>query len=98
MKKPNDDADASTISRYRAEKATEFARKLTKVADATAKLQTALTEDQRKVLNQASHRFLDRRPGENCKGHWFGGTGDGRDQRASSNLEGRHDDSKMDSR
>jgi hypothetical protein len=57
-KKPNDDADAATISRYRAEKATEFANKLTKIADATAKLQTALSEDQRKILNQTARRFL----------------------------------------
>jgi hypothetical protein len=57
-KKPNDDADAATISRYRAEKATEFANKLNRIADATAKLQTALSEDQRKILNQTAHRFL----------------------------------------
>ncbi len=63
MKKPNDDADAATISRYQAESATEFANKLAGIANATAKLQTALTEDQRKILNQASRRFLHRNHG-----------------------------------
>lgn len=58
VKKPNDDADAATISRYRAEKATEFAKKLTRIADATEKLQAVLAEDQRKTLNQASRHFL----------------------------------------
>lgn len=91
VKKPNDDADATTISRYRAEKATEFAKKLTRIADATAKLQTALTEDQRKILNQASHRFLHRdhgwahmRHGRNREGHKW-------DQRGNSDEESHHD-------
>jgi LTXXQ motif family protein len=98
VKRPNEDADASTISRYRADKATEFAKKLTRVADATAKLQAALTEDQRKILNQVSHRFLDMRHGGNCKGHALNRNGHEWDQRRSSDQEGRHDDSKMDSR
>jgi hypothetical protein len=58
MKKPGDDADAATVSRYRAESATEFAKKLTLVADATGKLQAALSEAQRKTLNQTARRFL----------------------------------------
>jgi len=58
VKEPNDDADAATISRYKAERAAEFAKNLSRIADATAKLQTALNEDQRKILNQESHRFL----------------------------------------
>ena len=57
-KKPGDDADAATISRYRADRAAEFAAKLNKIADATAKLQSALSDDQRKVLNQSARRFL----------------------------------------
>ena len=68
-KKPNEDADAATISRYRAEKATEFAKKLTRIADATAKLQTVLTEDQRKILDQTSRHFLHKDHGMNRKGH-----------------------------
>jgi hypothetical protein len=68
-KKPNDDADAATISRYRAERATEFANKLTKISDTTAKLQTALSEDQRKILNQTAHRFLRYDQGVNHARH-----------------------------
>lgn len=86
VNKPNDDADAATISRYRADKASEFAKKLTKVADATAKLQTALTEDQRKILNQVSHRFLDMRHGRNCKGHELNRDGHEWDQHESSHF------------
>ena len=59
-KKPDADADAdaATISRYRADRANQLAAKLNRIADATAKLQAALNEDQRKILNRASHRFL----------------------------------------
>ncbi len=57
VKRPDHDADATTISRYRADRATEFAKKLTAIADATDKLQKALTEDQRKILNQALRQF-----------------------------------------
>jgi hypothetical protein len=57
-KKPNEDADAATISRYRAERAADFADKLGKIADTTAKLQAALSADQRKILDQTAHRFL----------------------------------------
>lgn len=60
VNKPGDDADAATVARYRAEMATEFASKLTRIADTTSKLQTSLTEDQRKILNQTAHRFLNR--------------------------------------
>ena len=68
-KKPGDDADAATISRYRADRATEFAKKLTKIADATAKLQAALTEDQRKILDQTAHRFLRHEHGAGSAHH-----------------------------
>jgi hypothetical protein len=53
-KKPAEDADATAISRYRAERAAEFAKKLTRIADATSKLQAVLTEDQKKIFNQIS--------------------------------------------
>ena len=69
MKKPNDDADAAAISRYRAEKAAEFAKKLTRIADATAKLQKALTEDQRKILNQTARHFLHKDHGWSHRNH-----------------------------
>ena len=68
-KKPSDDADAATISRYRAERAAAFTNKLTKIADSTAKLQAALSEDQRKVLNQTAHLFLRYDQGVNHTHH-----------------------------
>jgi hypothetical protein len=69
VKKPVGDADAATIARYRAEMATEFASKLTKIADATSRLQASLTEDQRKILDQETHRFLNRNHDWRQKGH-----------------------------
>jgi hypothetical protein len=59
-KRPGKDADAATIARFRAERATEFAGKLTRIADATAKLQAALSDDQRKILNQTAQQMLHR--------------------------------------
>ena len=59
-KRPGDDADAAAIARYRADRAAEMAGKMSKIADATAKLQSALSEDQRKILNQTAQRMLHR--------------------------------------
>ena len=53
-KKPDQNADAVTFARYRAERVTEFAKKLTLIADATAKLQAVLSEDQRKIFNRVT--------------------------------------------
>lgn len=78
IKKPNDSADAATISRYHAERATEFAKKLTKIADATAKLQSALSADQRKILDQTAHRFLHYDQGANHMHHGTNRDGNGR--------------------
>jgi hypothetical protein len=47
-----DDLDAATVAHKHAEHAAEIAQKLSKLADATDKLQAVLSEDQRKVLNQ----------------------------------------------
>jgi uncharacterized phage infection (PIP) family protein YhgE len=58
VKKPGNDADATAITRYRAERASELANKLSKIADATAKLQSALSDSQRKILDQNARRFL----------------------------------------
>ena len=85
LKNPGDDADAATVARYRADRATEFARKLTGIADSTARLQKVLTEDQRKILNQASHRFLHEHNGWNREGHEW-------NHHMDSDKEGRHDD------
>lgn len=59
MKKP-DDADAAAILHFQAARASEFARKLSEVANSTEKLQSALTEDQRTILKQEVHRLLNR--------------------------------------
>lgn len=59
-KRPDKDADAATIARFGAERATEFAGKLTRIADATAKLQAVLSEDQRNILNQTAQQMLHR--------------------------------------
>lgn len=44
--------DSATVVRYRAQQAAENAEKLTQLADATAKLEAALTPEQRKTLYQ----------------------------------------------
>ena len=50
--RPDADADAATIARQRAERASAFARKLGAIADATAKLQSVLTPEQKGVLTE----------------------------------------------
>ena len=52
------DADAAALSRFRAERVAEFAKKLSVIADATEQLQAVLTADQRKVLNEATRHYL----------------------------------------
>lgn len=81
VKEPSLDADAATVSRYRAERAAEVAKNLATIADATAKLQAVLTDDQKKIFNQASHRFLQDHHGWNQQNHGWGHGGDehGRD-------------------
>ncbi len=59
-KKTDDAADAATIARQGADNAADFAKKLAEIAKATATLQSALSEDQRKIFNQAAHRLHDR--------------------------------------
>ncbi len=50
--RPDAGADAATIARARAERASTHARKLGVVADATARLQSALTPEQKSVLTE----------------------------------------------
>lgn len=56
------DADAAAMARQRADRAEAMAQGLGKLADATAKLQAALTDDQRKVLDRVE------------RDHWHGGS------------------------
>ena len=81
-KKPGYDADAATISRYRAARATDVAGKLTRIADATARLQAVLSTDQRKILDQTAHRFLrdDRETNHFHRGMHRGGSEHGWDR------------------
>jgi hypothetical protein len=48
---PAKDADAASIARERADRAAAFARNLSAVADATARLQGVLSPEQKSVLN-----------------------------------------------
>ncbi len=52
VKEPGETADAATIARFHADKAGVFAGKLKQIADATAKLQSILTPEQRKTFDQ----------------------------------------------
>ncbi|MGA9665316.1 MAG: Spy/CpxP family protein refolding chaperone [Gallionella sp.] len=76
VKEPSPDADAATVARYRADRAAEMAKNLAAIADATAKLQSVLTDDQKKIFNQASHRFLHDRHGWNEHNHGWEHGGD----------------------
>ena len=55
--RPGRDADATAIARYRADRAADAARKLAQVADATAKLESVLNDDQRKVFDEMAQRL-----------------------------------------
>lgn len=67
---PGRDADAATLTRFRAEMAQQRAQRMAAMADATAKLQAALEPDQRKVLDE-----ITRSPGP--RGQHRGGRGGG---------------------
>jgi hypothetical protein len=74
--------DAAAGVRARAEHATEFAGKLTKLADATAQLEKTLTPAQRQTLDQLSESAHHR--GDHC------GHGPGRDREHVSGLGHDH--------
>lgn len=73
MKPAPKDADAATIARHRADMAAQMAAKLATLADATAKLQGALTPDQAKLLAEMTRHPMGGRHGG--KGG-FGGRGE----------------------
>lgn len=56
MKAPPKDADAATLARHRADTAAKMAQKLAVLADATARLQEALTPEQAKTLADMTRR------------------------------------------
>lgn len=57
MTPPAPDADAAAIARQRAEHVTTLGRKLSAVADATARLQGVLSADQKSVFNQVTREM-----------------------------------------
>jgi len=63
--RPDKDADAAAIARYRADMAARLAKKLAAIAETTGKLQAALNENQRKTFNEEYRHF--RRHGHGCK-------------------------------
>lgn len=60
MKKPGMDADAAAIAKFRAERMEAFARKLEGVADSTAKLESVLDQNQRKILDRMTRRSMEK--------------------------------------
>jgi hypothetical protein len=63
MKPAPKDADAATIARHRADMAAQMAKKLDTLADATAKLQSALTPEQAKTLADMTRHPMGGRHG-----------------------------------
>jgi hypothetical protein len=70
---PEKDADAAALARHRADTAAKMATKLATLADATAKLQSALTPEQARTLADMTRRPMGGRHG---KRGGFGGHGD----------------------
>jgi hypothetical protein len=68
------EADAATLARHRAEMAAQMAKKLDTLADATARLQSALTPEQAKTLAEMTRHPMGERHG---KHGGFGRGGDG---------------------
>jgi Spy/CpxP family protein refolding chaperone len=73
---PGPDADAASLTRFRADMAKRRADRMAVMADATAKLQEALEPNQRKVLDEMSRRGGHRGPGAKG-GHRGHGDGPG---------------------
>jgi hypothetical protein len=79
--RPGQDADAATLTRFRAEMAQRRAQHMALMADATSKLQEALDPNQRKVLDEMSRRGGGR-------GH--GGPGQRGSHRGHADGQGQH--------
>lgn len=68
--RPARDADAATVTRFRAEMAQQRAQKMAGLAEATANLQNVLEPAQRKILDEISRR--GGRPGMHGRHHGHG--------------------------
>jgi hypothetical protein len=60
--RPQRDADAATLMRFRADMASQMASAMASLADATARLQQVLEPEQRKTLDEIARRFGRRGP------------------------------------
>ena len=60
IERPGKDADAAAIARFRAERAKVMAERLSRIVETTAKLESVLSEGQRKIFDEASRRSLER--------------------------------------
>lgn len=88
--RPAQDADAATLTRFRAEMAKRRAEHMTVMADATAKLQEALDPNQRKVLDEMSRRGGGRdHGGPGQRGGHRGGHADGQGQHHKHQRSGQ---------
>lgn len=67
--RPPQDADAATLARHHAERAADMARKLDRLATATAALQKALSPEQQQTLNQMARHAPPMGPGGFHAGH-----------------------------
>lgn len=79
--RPGQDADAATLTRFRAEMAQRRAQHMALMADATSKLQEALDPNQRKVLDEMSRRG---------GGRDHGGPGQRGSHRGHADGQGQH--------
>lgn len=60
VSRPDKAADITTFERYRRDRAAEFASKMDKVVDATSRLEAALTQGQRQILQKVAKRKMEK--------------------------------------
>jgi len=76
--RPADDVDAAARARLAADRAAERAKRLSQLADATARLQQALDAQQKQVLNEVARNFSHHLH-DHGDGHWGMGMHGGTD-------------------
>jgi hypothetical protein len=84
---PAENADAGAIAKNRAERAAEIARKLASLADATTKLQVALSPEQRKTLDQVVRHGRHRYGHQAWRHRHDGSRGEGHERSSESQIE-----------
>lgn len=58
--RPGKDADASEIAKFRADRAKVMADRFSRIAETTARLESVLSDNQRKIFDEASRKSLER--------------------------------------